>query len=568
MRNDGQWSSLNCLTKKYWDEKRSGGAGSQDLMKSYARFWLGLSASGLKFLLIGALVAGIFFRFVNLDRKVYWLDETYTSLRISGYTTPEAVQDLFDGRVLGLDELQKYQRFNPDKHWTDTVRSLVVDSPQHPPFYFLMVRQWVQGFGNSVTAIRSLSAVISLLVFPAVYWLCRELFADARSGWLAIGLIAISPFHVLYAQEARQYSLWTVTILLSTAALLRAMRLQTKRSWILYGINLIFLLYSFLFSLGVLAGHAIYVGINQGFKLSKTVVVFLMAAGVALFAFSPWIWVVISSQPQIQESTTWINRKVTLSFLIHRWIIHLSNLFFDFNLGYKYLTVPSLVLLVLVIYALWFLYRQAPKSVWILILTLILPISLALVLPDLVTGGRRSTIARYLIPSYLGIQLAVTYLLSQKLGEKRDRGQQIWKFVLIGLIISGIASCSVSAQAQFWWNKSPSTHQPYTEIARIVNQSVQPLLISDNSQEINNSFVCRMFALSYFLDSKVKLQLVLAPQLPKIPTGFKNVFVFSPSQAWVQKIAAEQNYQASLAFRDDVFWLWKLTPDRPVQSAG
>lgn len=45
-----------------------------------------------------------------------------------------------------------------------------------------------------------------------------------------MALIAVSPFHVLYAQEAREYSLWTVTILLSSAALLRAMRVKTKLS--------------------------------------------------------------------------------------------------------------------------------------------------------------------------------------------------------------------------------------------------------------------------------------------------------------------------------------------------
>jgi hypothetical protein len=37
-------------------------------------------------LLVIILVLGLFFRFANLDRKVYWSDETFTSLRVSGYT--------------------------------------------------------------------------------------------------------------------------------------------------------------------------------------------------------------------------------------------------------------------------------------------------------------------------------------------------------------------------------------------------------------------------------------------------------------------------------------------------
>ncbi|MDJ0903406.1 MAG: hypothetical protein QNJ55_31860 [Xenococcus sp. MO_188.B8] len=38
-----------------------------------------------RFLLISVLVIGIFFRFANLDKKVFWFDETATIFKISGY---------------------------------------------------------------------------------------------------------------------------------------------------------------------------------------------------------------------------------------------------------------------------------------------------------------------------------------------------------------------------------------------------------------------------------------------------------------------------------------------------
>jgi len=40
---------------------------------------------------------------------------------------------------------------------------------------------------------------------------------------------------------------------------------------------------------------------------------------------------------------------------------------------------------------------------------------LALVIPDLVLGGMRSIQARYLMPCYLGIPLAVAYLLATQI---------------------------------------------------------------------------------------------------------------------------------------------------------
>ncbi|MEG3894728.1 hypothetical protein QT989_03590 [Microcoleus sp. SVA1_B6] len=46
----------------------------------------------LGFLIIAVLVIGVFFRFANLDRKFYWIDETYTSLRVSGYTEAEMLK--------------------------------------------------------------------------------------------------------------------------------------------------------------------------------------------------------------------------------------------------------------------------------------------------------------------------------------------------------------------------------------------------------------------------------------------------------------------------------------------
>src|SRR6478672_10132474 len=55
---------------------------------------------GFQFFLVFLLVLGIYFRFVNLDRKVYWLDETHTSLRISGYTEPEFIQEIFAGNLV------------------------------------------------------------------------------------------------------------------------------------------------------------------------------------------------------------------------------------------------------------------------------------------------------------------------------------------------------------------------------------------------------------------------------------------------------------------------------------
>ena len=63
-----------------------------------------------RFLIIVLLLLGIFFRCFNLNHKIYWHDEVYTSIRSSGYTGDEVIKEVFDGRVIGVEDLQKYQQ--------------------------------------------------------------------------------------------------------------------------------------------------------------------------------------------------------------------------------------------------------------------------------------------------------------------------------------------------------------------------------------------------------------------------------------------------------------------------
>ena len=173
-----------------------------------------ISSKSWRFLVIIVLILGIFFRFANLDRKPYWWDEVTNSIHSAGYTK----QDFFSqarawqNQDLAIADLHKYQFPTSETSSFDVVKSLAKGEPQSPPVYYLLSRWWTQLWGSSVTVQRSLSALISLLAFPSMYWLCRELFDSSVSTWVGVMLLAVSPFHLLFAQEVRMYSTWTVTI--------------------------------------------------------------------------------------------------------------------------------------------------------------------------------------------------------------------------------------------------------------------------------------------------------------------------------------------------------------------
>jgi uncharacterized membrane protein len=125
--------------------------------------------SKLRLLVVVLLLLGVFFRFVNIDKKYYWYDEAFTSRRISGYTQTEVLHEISSGQLVGAKDLMKYQRPNKTKNFGDTVKSLAIEEPQLPPLYFLGVKCWAKLFGDSPAATRSFSVWMILLAFPG-FW--------------------------------------------------------------------------------------------------------------------------------------------------------------------------------------------------------------------------------------------------------------------------------------------------------------------------------------------------------------------------------------------------------------
>ncbi|MBW4559310.1 MAG: glycosyltransferase family 39 protein [Trichormus sp. ATA11-4-KO1] len=531
---------------------------------------LKLAPSWLQFLIVVLLALGVFFRFLNLDGKVYWHDETFTSLRISGYTAAEVKQQIFNGRIITKESFAKFQSPNLEKSLGDTLKSLATEDPQHPPLYYVIARFWVEIFGNSVTTIRSLSAFISLLVFPCGYWLCRELFnVPLTVPGLAIALMAISPIHLVYAQEAREYILWMVTILLCSASLLRAIRLESVDNkelvkgqqlpnrqvlWGIYAVTLALSLYTFLLSGFVAVSHGIYVLAIAKFRLTETLKAYMLATLAGFFAFTPWIMVVIINFFKFDDATAWTKMQLPLETLIQSWLLQLSRIFFDLDFGFEnnFSILVTLIFLILVIYAIYFLCRTTHYKVWLFIVALIVVPALPLMLPDLIFGGIRSLSERYLLPSYLGIQIAVAYLLATQIYNGKPSRRQIWQKIMMFLIICGLISYTVSSQADTWWSKVISYGNP--QVAKIINQIDKPLLMSD-AFGINYG---NIFSLSYLMQPKVRFLLVQEQIIPEIPDGFTDIFLLNPSDSWRQEIEARYQATANVVYGNNHYLLWKL----------
>ncbi|MEH2456069.1 glycosyltransferase family 39 protein [Nostoc sp.] len=506
----------------------------------------------LKILVIIFIGLGIFFRFAHLGQKIYCCDESWTSVAISGHTVAELKQEVSNhqGTIL-ITTFDKYQHINPDRGVADTVNYLITSDPQHPPLYYVMVRLWAQVFGDSPSGVRSFSAFISLFIFPSVYWLCLELFESPVVGWIAMGLIAVSPLQLFFAQEARQYSLWMVEILVSSAALLRAIRQENKINWVVYALTLTLGLYTHLFTVLVMIAHGIYVVIQQQFRFTKTLLNYLLVSIAAFLMLLPWLIVVIPYISTALELTSgfalkWINNPFEL---IAIFLIRVTRTFFDLNLtsdifafnsltleGSLFYSIPALIFsLSLILYLGLFLVKLPSKKTSLLIFLLGGFPSLLLVIYDLISGGIRSIQVRYQLPLYLSLEIIVAYVLAFHISQEKTWQTKISQFIIVGLLIAGLISDVRFFQAGNWWTQSDV--QSIKEISQVINQSERPLLV------INDSLINLggILTLSHYLP-KIRLLPIADHYLSSIPQNSSHIFFMQTNSSLFHKLEQNKTY--------------------------
>ncbi|MBD2000003.1 glycosyltransferase family 39 protein [Leptolyngbya sp. FACHB-541] len=488
-------------------------------MMKYEQPWI----QGLKMALAIVIVFGVLFRLVNLDQKPYWHDETYTSLRISGFKIEEVMQ-LFNGQIIDVEALRPYQQVSPEHGAIATIQRIAEEDSQHTPLYFVIVRAWAKLFGSSIVSLRSLSVVFSILSLPFMYWLCVELFALPLVGWMATALMATAPIYIRYAQEARPYSMWILLILITSTFLLKAIRQKTTVGWGVYAIAMIAALYCHVFSVLVLVSHGMYVLAIQRFRLTGAAIAYLMSASIAVLSFLPWLRVMWMSRERLVLTTNWAKVPLPFTELVKSWSL---------NLCHAFVSIPSSSLngiliglsagiLLLIAGAVYYLQRRT-RQVWILLFALMGVTTATFLLPDLVTAGRRSAVDRYFFICYLGIHLTVAYLLASQLVRNTTNLVQLrlWQVITVILLSGSILSNVVTMQADTWWGWSEFD----VKVAEQINQSQQPLVISDMP-------FGGIMPVGHRLHSNTKLLLLTEATVDELQWTeheFSDVFVYNPS---------------------------------------
>ena len=159
-------------------------------------------------LLILITCIGFFLRFYNLSFNSLWLDEASTLNFIT-----------VDGAGGSFLEIWKYTlQYDPN-----------------PPIFVWLEYIIISIAGVSEITLRFAPALFGALTVPLIYFVGKE-FIDENGGIIAASAFALSPFLILYSQEARAYSMLLFFITLTTLFYLKAIKSEGLKYWIIFAI--------------------------------------------------------------------------------------------------------------------------------------------------------------------------------------------------------------------------------------------------------------------------------------------------------------------------------------------
>ena len=170
------------------------------------------------------LLIGTGLRLSNLSSKSPWTDEFSTLVFSLGNSFLGVPLD----QAITVDTLLQPLQPNLANDVSDVLRNLLIES-NHPPLYFSLTHLWLQLFPTdeglvSIWGARLLAAIFGALSIPAIFCLSWLTFRSRLISHLAAAMMAVSPFGIFLAQEARHYTLAILWVIASLACLIITLR--------------------------------------------------------------------------------------------------------------------------------------------------------------------------------------------------------------------------------------------------------------------------------------------------------------------------------------------------------
>ncbi|MGH7801016.1 MAG: glycosyltransferase family 39 protein [Thermodesulfobacteriota bacterium] len=314
----------------------------------------------------------------------------------------------------------------------------------HPPLYYTLLSLWVSVFGNGEFEVRLLSVIFGILSIPLLYLIVKNLFGNLPALISAL-ILATSPFHIYYSQEARMYSILTFCALLSIFFMVKMLCIgeeptQTKKT-IFYSIGYVISTLAALYCHNValllpIAQNLFFIIFWNRHRLFLKF--WIPSLLTIIILWTPWTSFFFEQSSSVGKS--FYTPSLTLDSVI--------NLFATFNNGptywlFNWIYVGNfsfihgrLVLVTIIFFSLLFLAgiiygRHNPRSLVLLLLISFVPIG-----TQLLISLKHSILAAQTL-----IWASVPYIVLIALGISSIRSK--WVFALTIVLISVINSASL-----------------------------------------------------------------------------------------------------------------------------
>jgi 4-amino-4-deoxy-L-arabinose transferase-like glycosyltransferase len=163
------------------------------------------------------------------------------------------------------------------------VLHIVRATEKTPPLHFVLA--WASArIGDPTLWIRLPSLLAGVGLVPVAYLLGRAT-VGTRAGLVAAALLALQPFAIFYATEARAYALVALLAGLSTLGLLRALETDRGRWWAAYALAVLAVAFTHYIGVFVLLTQAAWAFWARRDRVRPLVLVH----GLIVLAYLPWV---------------------------------------------------------------------------------------------------------------------------------------------------------------------------------------------------------------------------------------------------------------------------------------
>ena len=239
----------------------------------------------LRWLAYGVVIVAAVLRFYNLSSESLWLDELWALEAADGHGSEHESLPVDRLIVAPADLTHVAAARSVWRVWTG------LDQITHPPASYLLLRGWVDLFGTSEAALRSLSAACGTLAVVMLFVAVRP-WAGAEPALWAAGLMAVAGPQVHAGRDARPYALLTLLAAATLWLVGRTVRRGPTRTRTLgLGLLLFASLLTHYFAVATVAAVAAYgLWFTRAAVRRSLVGAALAAGGLFGLVWGPFMW--------------------------------------------------------------------------------------------------------------------------------------------------------------------------------------------------------------------------------------------------------------------------------------